>query len=193
VVAGGLAVVPAGAFAQEPVPTAAAPPPPEAASTAAPSTPAADPAATTDSQTDAQRAEASGCPPPDPRDPEETLTPVEPDPAVTASREKPDDGPTAHCSQNAGDNQYRDPFANSPPPKNQNAADGAQAPQSDTSDQSTAGSATLLQDDGSAVLASDAETGSGPRLPNTGLGLGGLVGLGAPLIAGGVALRRRLA
>ncbi len=137
--------------------------------------------------------EASPCAPAP--EPEDTLTPVTepaPDPVATASAEQPGSGPVAHCSQDAGENQYRDPFANSPPPKSQGGADSAQAPEN-TSDGSATGASTLQEDGTAAPLADDAGTGSGPGLPNTGLGLAGLVALGVPLLAGGLVLRARLA
>ena len=137
----------------------------------------------------------SGCPPGEdetelpPGTPEDAPAPP---PAAAAAQDGPGDGPVAHCSQNAGDNQYRDPFANSPPPKSQGGADSAQAPETDTA-QPTTGSTTLLEDGTTDPAAAAAAAAAGNGLPNTGLGLGGLVALGLPLLAGGLALRRRTA
>jgi hypothetical protein len=181
VVAGGLAALPAAAFAQDPA----------AADPVAPPAPQAAPA-----ETAAVPAETAACAP---RDREDTLAqedqaapaapPVEALPATSA--EDPEH-PVANCSQNAGDNQYQDPFANSPPPGGDGAG-SSQTPDSGSSDGSGTVTPTVQQDGTVLASPSDATAAAGPSLPNTGLGLGGLVVLGLPLLAGGIALRARLA
>jgi hypothetical protein len=100
--------------------------------------------------------------------------------------------PVAHCSQNAGDEQYKDPFAHTPPPT-KSGAGSAQTPQPTSA--GTAAGAAPTNVDGTVVAGAaqtDAGTADGPGLPNTGLGLGGLLALGLPLLGAGFVLRRRL-
>lgn len=152
-------------------------------------------AATKTAQT-AEAAPASPCAPPDAAADEDTLTPVEtkPAPAEPAEATAAADGVKAHCSQNAGNQQYQDPFAGAKPPSGGNG--GSQSGGDGTAP------ATSTTSSGEAVVSQGTVTGqdtgttaesAGPSLPNTGLGLGGLLALGLPLLAGGIALRARLA
>jgi hypothetical protein len=186
VVAGALAVLPAAAFAQEPVAPAdvsaqqvVAGDPAEAASCR--------PRAAEDTLAPEDQAEAEG-----PADTQPEPVPA-PAPATSATAGDEPEHPVAYCSQNAGDNQYRDPFANSPPPGGGGGGAGSsQAEEPESSAGALTGTSTLQQD-GTTATDPAATASSGPRLPNTGLGLGGLVALGLPLLAGGIALRARLA
>jgi LPXTG-motif cell wall-anchored protein len=138
----------------------------------------------TDELTDAAGTDAdSGAPPADP-------APVPA--AVSAESDGEAVPPVAHCSQNAGDEQYQDPFGNSPPPKA-----GGKTPQSSTQQSGGQGTATpasvLAQqsaDPATADAAAAADDGAA-KLPNTGLDarLPGVLGLA--LLLSGTALRRR--
>jgi hypothetical protein len=179
---GAFAIVPVGATAQTAPELPAAEPPGETVPAPAP---AEESVATAPARPDA------GCGQPD-----DELRDGEPEPAESATviataAEEGTGPPTAHCSQNAGDNQYRDPFANSPPPE-RDGADSAQAPDAAVG-QSTTGSTTFQQDAAATAAAAAAQAGSGEGLPNTGLGLGGLLALGLPLLAGGLVLRKHIA
>jgi hypothetical protein len=181
VVAGGLAVLPAAASAQDPVASAS---------------PAGSPAA-------ADVADPRGCAAPvtedrlaqdDPPAPASAAAP--PVPAAPATHEDEADQPVARCSQDAGENQYRDPFANSPPPDGGGGGGGAgsaQTPDTGASDGSVTDTSTLQQDGTAVAAQTDPEAAPGPSLPESGLGLGGLVALGLPLLGAGLALRARLA
>jgi hypothetical protein len=137
----------------------------------------------------------AGCDAIEPREPRPESAPPDLDAGAEAGDSAPDAAPPrAHCSQNAGDEQYVDPFANAGPPKAANG-NGSQGPASQS--QPPVGSAAD-QGAGSAApssLAAAAVTGrerdGGPQLPTTGLELGGLLGLGCPLLLLGLVLRRR--
>lgn len=180
VVAGGFGLLPAAALAQT--------------APAVPVTPAAAPA---------EPAQTTDVPPADPCGPreeaaeEDTLTPAEPAPAPAdpADATAAAGGVKAHCSQNAGNQQYQDPFAGAEPPGGGNggssqngAGNTAPATSTTTSGEAVASQGTVAGQDTGTTAES-----AGPGLPNTGLGLGGLVALGLPLLAGGIALRARLA
>jgi LPXTG-motif cell wall-anchored protein len=196
VLTGGFAVAPAAALAQ----AGAAPDTPVAAATASPAAvstapePPSTPAGTAEAKDLAAR---SGCAQPaeEPAtglDADSTTLPADPADPATSSGEVEDVPPVAHCSQNAGDEQYQDPFGNSKPPKA-----GSKTPQSSTQQSGGRGTATpasvlAQQSTDPATAGAAARAGdSAGKLPNTGLDarLPGVLGL-ALLLSGG-ALRRR--
>ena len=176
-VAGGLGLLPAAAIAQsEPAAPVADP----AAAAVQPAEPA-EPAAATEAE--------PACAPQE----DDKLTPAEPTPDP-ATAQAAAGGVEAHCSQNAGDQQYQDPFAGSEPPGGGNGGSSQGADESSSQSTDTTSSSEVV----SQGTVAGQDTGAtadpaGPSLPNTGLGLGGLVALGLPLLAGGIALRLRLA
>ncbi|HEX6460662.1 MAG TPA: hypothetical protein VF032_17215 [Thermoleophilaceae bacterium] len=92
--------------------------------------------------------------------------------------------PAASLADSAGDNQYSDPFGNSPPVHSQTPTQpSAPAPSPPAS--TTAG--------GQTQPAAATATGATRQLPRTGLDLRVLGGAGVVLLAGGLLLRRRLA
>ena len=101
--------------------------------------------------------------------------------------------PRAHCSQDAGEEQYKDPFAHTPPP----AAETNNRSSLPTSSAGSLAAADPAATDGTAVAGAPQADGTAsdgrPGLPNTGLDVGVLLVLGLPLLASGLALRRRLA
>jgi hypothetical protein len=128
---------------------------------------------------------------------DDTLTPAEPaEPAPDpATAQAAADGVEAHCSQNAGDQQYQDPFAGSKAPGsggNGGSSQGGSGSSSQSTD-TTSSSEVVTEGTAAGQDTGAAADPAGPSLPNTGLGLGGLVALGLPLLAGGIALRARLA
>ena len=118
-------------------------------------------------------------------------TPRPPPPIAATSDE--DAPPVAHCSQNAGDNQYKDPFANAKPPKaggDPASSQGAQSPDTSTSAPAT----TLAQGTADPSLTgTDGAESAGPGLPNTGLDAGIPAWTGLGLLLAGALLRRRTA
>ena len=188
-VAGGPALLPAAAFAQE-APGAAAGAAPETLAQVAPAQPEKDPAA------------AACAAPGKERDGEEAeaVVPAPPPEAEAAAAGEP---PVATCSQDAGDQQYRDPFANSEPPSQ--GGNGGNGSSPDQPVQSPAQTAPVTPTDDSVAPTaqtsqttteqeeSGSTTANGKQLANTGLGLAGLLALGLALLAGGLALQRRIA
>ncbi len=174
--------------------TGTVPNPPIAAPTAAPSAPTdrlapsgcAQPADETATGLDADSEAIPAAAPPDPPDPA----------AAPGDTEEEDVPPIAHCSQNAGDEQYQDPFGNSGPPK-AGGGGGGKDPQRATrlsGGQDAASPASVLAQQSADPATADAAAAAGDdvaKLPNTGLDarLPGLLGL-ALLLSGG-ALRRR--
>lgn len=115
--------------------------------------------------------------------------PAEPDAAEPAEEPEaaPAEPPVAVCSQDAGEEQYQDPFANEKPPGEEqgggNGSEGhvSQAEPADTAVPTTADAAGLPATDG------------GPQLPSTGLEALPPALLGLLLLLGGAVLRRRVA
>lgn len=134
----------------------------------------------------AEQLSDAGTPAPGPAPPAE--------PVVAGSAAAASAPPVAHCSQNAGDNQYRDPFAGSKPP-GQGGGDGNSA----QNDSETGETPAPAADPTAAAVQAEADgsvpatTAGEEQLPNTGLGLPGLLALGLPLLLSGLALRRRAA
>jgi hypothetical protein len=165
----------------------------------APVAPAAVPPGTPETLEAAKTPPAPPCAPPEEQaDEQDTLTPVEPAPEPPADAEAAASDVEAHCSQNAGNQQYQDPFAGAKPPgggnggSSQNGSgggDGSTAPATST----TTSGALASQGEAAGQDTGTTAESAGPGLPNTGLGLGGLVAFGLPLLAGGLALRARLA
>lgn len=91
--------------------------------------------------------------------------------------------PAAALADSAGDNQYSDPFGNSPPTQTQTQTTTPSAPAP-----SQPASTPAAQTQPTATTAS----GSSDQLPRTGLDLRVLGGAGVLLVAGGVLMRRRL-
>jgi hypothetical protein len=132
----------------------------------------------------------------------DTLAQVEPaadtgtpaDPAAEAAGTA-GTGPTAHCSQGAGDQQYEDPFEKTKAPgedvKGSNGGSpGSQGQVSQAAPASSTGTATPTAQETATAAAAAADDGS--SLPNTGLAAAPLAGAGALLVLAGAALRRRL-
>ena len=161
--------------------------------------PPAQPAMAEPAPTPPVQAEAAVCAAPD-EDAEQLSDAGAPAPAPPAEAVVAEDAaaassaPVAHCSQNAGDNQYRDPFAGSKPP-GQGGGDGNSAQNDSEADQAPAAAAdpTAASVQAEADGSVPAATADGEQLPNTGLGLLGLLALGLPLLVSGLALRRRAA
>jgi LPXTG-motif cell wall-anchored protein len=101
--------------------------------------------------------------------------------------------PVAHCSQNAGDNQYKDPFANAKPPSG--GGDPASGQGSQSPDTSTSAPATTIAQGTAdpAVTGAPGAEDAGPGLPNTGLDAGIPAWTGLALLLAGALLRRRTA
>jgi hypothetical protein len=184
VVAGGLGLLPVPAFAQTAAPAPASAPAIE---------PSAEPALTAEA---AEPDEAQQpCAPAEEPEQTDTLTQEEAEPATASAAAE---GVEAHCSQNAGNQQYEDPFAGTKPPgeggnggSSQNGSGGGTG--SPSTGTTSSGEVVAAQDTVAGTETGIATDPAGPSLPNTGLGLGGLVGLGLPLLAAGIALRARLA
>ena len=109
--------------------------------------------------------------------------------------------PATAIAQNAGDEQYADPFGN-----NSQSGSGGGSSNSGSSGSSqnsgTAGTtgsgvagtqAQLQATPSTSGAASGQATGSSGQLPRTGLDVGIVAALGAALLLGGLALRRRSA
>ena len=175
VLAGGLSVVPvASAIEPAPDPAPAASP---AEATGVPAAPAVEPSPDPESPC-APGEDAAG----------ESLE----DAAAAAAADTGDEDapPVAHCSQNAGDNQYKDPFANAKPPEGGGdpaSGQGAQSPDTSTSAPAT----TLAQ--GTTDPAAPGAEAAGPTLPSTGLDAGIPAWTGIGLLLAGALLRRRTA
>ena len=197
VVAGGLAAVPACAFAQEPVASAVPPPPPAAPAAAAPAV--AEPAAAAPSDPEpapvpVAEPAVSGCPPREDEDelrPGTPEDPAPPPPAAAAAQDGQSDGPVAHCSQTPATTSTA---IRSRTALHRRARAARTAPRPPTR-HSAVRHRTRRPSWRTArrTPRPQRSRGSGNGLPNTGLGLGGLVALGLPLLAGGLALRRRIA
>jgi hypothetical protein len=101
----------------------------------------------------------------------------------------------AHCAQNAGDQQYQDPFAGSEPPGGNGGGNGSgNSAQNNGATQGEAPTSVPTQDPATGTVDPTATAAAADeQLPNTGLGLAGLLALGVPLVLGGVAVRLRLA
>ena len=159
-----------------------------------PAAPAADPAAAVAAEPAAQTPEAQPACAPEQSD---TPTPAEPDPATAQAAAEPVE---AHCSQNAGNQQYQDPFAGAEAPgkggnggSSQGGSQGAGGSTSQDTGTTTSGDPVASQGTVAGDGTGTTTESAGPSLPNTGLGLGGLLAVGMPLLAGGIALRLRLA
>ncbi len=188
VLTGGFAVAPAAALAQ----TGAGPSPPAAVTTAAPA------AVSTAPDADAKDlAAASGCGAPadqlaeSPGTDADSGAPPAAPVAVPAENESAAVAPIAHCSQNAGDEQYQDPFKNSPPPKAGGKAPLSAAQPSGGQDTATPASVLAQQSADPAAAAAAAAGDSAAKLPNTGLDARLPAVLGLALLLSGAALRRR--
>ena len=108
--------------------------------------------------------------------------------------------PATAIAQNAGDEQYADPFGN-----NSQSGGGGGSSNSGSSGSSqnsgttgttgsgVAGTQAQLQATPSAPGAAPAAAGSSGQLPRTGLDVGIVAAVGAALLLGGLALRRRSA
>jgi LPXTG-motif cell wall-anchored protein len=133
--------------------------------------------------------------------PVEVLTAAPPEPAPAAAEPAPEEpcaaeepvapapesaAPEVCAAQNAGDNQYQDPFAEAEPPRPSDGGGPNNASQPSQTSPSTAAAAPVVPE----VSASAAATAQ-PGLPNTGLGAGWLLAWGTALVAGGLALSRR--
>ena len=112
--------------------------------------------------------------------------------------------PATAIAQNAGDEQYADPFGNSSQSGggggSSSSDSGGSAQNSGTAGSSgsgVAGTQAQLQATPStstpSTTASSQAAGSSGQLPRTGLDVGIVVALGAVLLLGGLALRRRSA
>jgi LPXTG-motif cell wall-anchored protein len=106
--------------------------------------------------------------------------------------------PATAIAQNAGDEQYADPFGNSSQSGGGGSSNSGSSGNAGTTGSSgTAGVAgTQAQSTPSAAAtgtASSRSSGSSGQLPRTGLDVGIVAALGAALLLGGLALRRRSA
>jgi LPXTG-motif cell wall-anchored protein len=133
--------------------------------------------------------------------PVEVLTAAQPEPAPAAAAPAPEEqcaaeepvapapetaAPEVCAAQNAGDNQYQDPFAEAKPPQPSERQGPNHASQPSQTSPSTAAAAPVVPE-ASASAAATAQ----PGLPNTGLDAGWLLAWGTALVAGGLALSRR--
>jgi hypothetical protein len=94
--------------------------------------------------------------------------------------------PSAALAQNAGDEQYADPFGQVDEPKN--SQEPAQAPEATPEAAPAPAPAEPTASGEEAVVSQQADS---PTLPVTGLPAGLLAGTGALLLAAGTTLRRR--
>jgi LPXTG-motif cell wall-anchored protein len=103
--------------------------------------------------------------------------------------------PATAIAQNAGDEQYADPFGNSSQSSGGGGSSGSSGSSGTTGSSGTAGVAgTQAQATPSATAGGTAsQSGSSGQLPRTGLDVGIVAALGAALLLGGLALRRRSA
>jgi nicotinate-nucleotide--dimethylbenzimidazole phosphoribosyltransferase len=118
--------------------------------------------------------------------------PAEPEtagPADELEAAPPSDPPVAVCSQNAGDEQYEDPFANEKPPAEQQGGGNGSGSEGQVS-QTGPADAPATTTDGTGGVPS---TEGAPQLPSTGLDAFPPALLGILLLLGGAALRRRAA
>ena len=99
--------------------------------------------------------------------------------------------PATAIAQNAGDEQYADPFGNS----SQSGGGGGSSGSAGTTGSGVAGAQAQATPSGTAATgtASTQATGSSGQLPRTGLDVGIVAAVGAALLVGGLALRRRSA
>jgi LPXTG-motif cell wall-anchored protein len=108
--------------------------------------------------------------------------------------------PATAVAQNAGDEQYADPFGNNSQSGggggSSNSGSSGSSQNSGTTGSGVAGTQAQLQatpSAGAAPAASSQAAGSSGQLPRTGLDVGIVAALGAALLLGGLALRRRSA
>jgi LPXTG-motif cell wall-anchored protein len=110
--------------------------------------------------------------------------------------------PAAAFAQNAGDEQYADPFGNSSQSGGGSSGSGSSGSSGSTGTTGATGSnsgvAAAQQQGtpsatGAAGTAAGQSTASSGQLPRTGLDVGIVAAVGAALLLGGLALRRRSA
>jgi LPXTG-motif cell wall-anchored protein len=109
--------------------------------------------------------------------------------------------PATAIAQNAGDEQYADPFGNNSQSGggggSSNSGSSGSSQNSGTTGSGVAGTQAQLQATpsapGAASASSSQAAGSSGQLPRTGLDVGIVAALGAALLLGGLALRRRSA
>ncbi len=110
--------------------------------------------------------------------------------------------PTAAFAQNAGDEQYADPFGNSSQSGSGSSGSGSSGSSGSTGTTGTTGSnsgVAAAQQQGTPSATAAAGTAAGQstaaagELPRTGLDVGIVAAVGAALLLGGLALRRRSA
>ncbi|HEV8153385.1 MAG TPA: LPXTG cell wall anchor domain-containing protein [Solirubrobacteraceae bacterium] len=111
--------------------------------------------------------------------------------------------PATAFAQNAGDEQYADPFGNSSQSGggggSSNSGSGGSSQSSGSTGSGVAGTQNQAQlqatpsTSGATPATSSQAAGSSGQLPRTGLDVGVVAALGAALLLGGLALRRRSA
>ena len=104
--------------------------------------------------------------------------------------------PTAAFAQNAGDEQYADPFGNSSQSgsgSSGSGSSGSSGSTTGTTGNSSGVAAAQQQGTPSATAAAGQSTAAAGELPRTGLDVGIVAAVGAALLLGGLALRRRSA
>jgi len=109
--------------------------------------------------------------------------------------------PATAIAQNAGDEQYADPFGNSSQSGggggSSNSGSSGSTQNSGSTGSGVAGTQAQLQatpsPSGTSPTTSSQAAGSSGQLPRTGLDVGIVAALGAVLLLGGLALRRRSA
>jgi LPXTG-motif cell wall-anchored protein len=120
----------------------------------------------------------------------DVVSSTEPETQVQAIAEDPcadDHSKVRACAaQDAGEEQYEDPFAESKPPPESSGQPSA----SEDSQSSAPASSSPADPLADGVPTDAAAAPGGATLPNTGMGTGGLLSLGIAMLVGGVVLHR---